>query len=526
MSLYGTMRTGVSGMNSQANRLSTVADNIANANTTGYKKASTQFSSLILPTTGGAYNSGGVTTDVRYSISSQGTFTYTTSSTDLAINGKGFFIVNGTDDIEYLTRAGAFNVMDDGTLQNAAGFTLMGYEYSSTEDPTIVINGFAGLSKINLAQQNLSATASTSGILDANLPSNAELFYSKSTSLTAFDSLGNTRLLDFTYTKVADNTWELGVAYAGTPLTGVPAVPSSAAVVSGNLDAAAAVGTTYSASSVFYDQDGAPHVVDCDYVMTTDGWEFTVSYAGDPLYSDQLHTNEFDAAGNYLDPEDMHLPQLDLGGGVLVGPITISQVGLTSLPAPSTISQTFNGSPALISPVILEFDTDGKLITPSSISLFDLTTGGAVLNPLEIDISGSTQLATDFSVSNGKVDGNGASQVVGYEISDQGVVFLKYDNGELTPKYRIAMANVQSPDNLKPLAGNVYTQSPDSGVIVMGYAGNGGYGTILSGALEDSNVDVAEELTSMIESQRNYTANSKVFQTGSELMEVLVNLKR
>jgi len=222
----------------------------------------------------------------------------------------------------------------------------------------------------------------------------------------------------------------------------------------------------------------------------------------------------------------MFVPQLDLGGGVLIGPVTISQVGLTSLPSPSTISQTFNGSPAIPSPIELEFDTDGKLITPASISLFDLTTGGAVLNPLEIDISGSTQLATDFSVSNGKVDGNGASQVVGYEISDQGVVFLKYDSGALTAKYRIAMANVQSPDNLKPLAGNVYTQSPDSGVVVMGYAGNGGFGTILSGALEDSNVDIAEELTSMIEAQRNYTANSKVFQTGSELMEVLVNLKR
>ena len=60
----------------------------------------------------------------------------------------------------------------------------------------------------------------------------------------------------------------------------------------------------------------------------------------------------------------------------------------------------------------------------------------------------------------------------------------------------------------------------------MGYAGSNGYGSIISGALEDSNVDIAEELTSMIESQRNYTANSKVFQTGSELMETLVNLKR
>ena len=298
MSLYGTMRTGVSGMNAQANRLSTVADNIANANTTGYKKASTQFSSLILPTTGGAYNSGGVTTDVRYSISAQGTFTYTTSPTDLAINGKGFFIVQGSDGVEYLTRAGAFTVMDDGTLRNSAGFTLMGYEYSSTEDPTIVINGFAGLSEINLAQQALSVSASTSGVLDANLPANAEIGYSKSTSLTAFDSLGNTRLLDFTYTKVADNTWTVDVSYAGTPLTRVPAVPSSAAVVSGNLDASAPVGTTYSTASTFYDQNGVPRVLNCDYVMTTDGWEFTVSYAGDALYSDQLHADEFDAAGD------------------------------------------------------------------------------------------------------------------------------------------------------------------------------------------------------------------------------------
>ena len=111
-------------------------------------------------------------------------------------------------------------------------------------------------------------------------------------------------------------------------------------------------------------------------------------------------------------------------------------------------------------------------------------------------------------------------------LSDDGILSVKYDNGDLVPKFRIAMASVQSPDMLTPLAGNIYTQSNESGVVVMGYAGNSGYGTILSGALEDSNVDIAEELTSMIESQRNYTANSKVFQTGSELMDVLVNLVR
>lgn len=526
MSLYGTMRTGVSGMNAQANRLSTVADNIANANTTGYKKASTQFSSLILPTTGGAYNSGGVTTDVRYSISAQGTFTYTTSATDLAINGQGFFIVRGTDGMEYMTRAGAFTAMDDGTLRNSAGFTLMGYEYSSTEDPTIVINGFDGLSEINLAQQALSATGSTSGVLDANLPANAEIGYSKSASLTAFDSLGNTRLLDFTYTKVADNTWSLEVRCDGAPIGGTPAVPSDHGVVSGNLDASAPVGATYSAPSSFYDHNGMLRTIDCDYVMTSDGWEFTVSYEGTALFSDQLHADEFDAAGDYIDPEEVPLPQFDLGGGVLFGPLTVSQVGLTSVPGPSTVGQTFNGSAAAPGATQLEFDADGKLVAPASLSLSGIVSGGAELYPIEIDISGSTQLAADFSVSNGKVDGNGASQIVGYEISDEGMVFLKYDSGELIPKYRIALASVESPDQLNALPGNIYTQSNASGVVIMGYAGNGGYGSIVSGALEDSNVDIAEELTSMIEAQRNYTANSKVFQTGSELMEVLVNLKR
>ena len=421
MSLYGTMRTGVSGMNAQANRLSTVADNIANANTTGFKKASTQSSPLILPSTGGAYNSGGVTTDIRYSISSQGTFTYTTSTTDLAINGKGFFIVEGADGQEYMTRAGAFTPMDDGTLRNSAGFTLMGYPYSSTEDPTIVINGFAGLEKINLASGELNVKASESGYLHVNLPSNEAHPYSKATSLVAYDSLGNTRKLDFTYSTTATpGEWNLSVTYT--------------------------------------DDSGAIH--------------------------------------------DMLSPTPD-----------------TAIVA----------SPAAATQEALSFDTSGKLTNPTDISTFGMTIGGGELNALNIsiggDTGGSTQLASAFAAK-GDIDGIGPSGVAGYEISDDGIVYLKYENGDMAPKYRIAMANVQSPDNLKPLPGNVYTQSPDSGVVVMGYAGNGGYGTIISGALEDSNVDIAEELTSMIESQRNYTANSKVFQTGSELMEVLVNLKR
>ena len=405
MSLYGTMRTGVSGMNAQANRLGTVGENIANSSTVGYKKAGVQFSSMILPTTSGAYNSGGVNTTVRYSISDQGTFSYTTSSTDLAINGSGFFIVQGGDGVDYLTRAGSFVQMDDGTLQNAAGYTLMGYEYSSSVDPTIVVNGFDGLEPINLASAAISATASSAGSLLVNVPANEAVGFTTSTSLVAIDSQGNSRLLTFTYEKTGANAWE----------------------VSGS-----------------YDDNGTP----------------------------------------------------------------VSVLAATAL----------------------TFDTDGTLLTPAPATLTtslltSATLGGAELPALDLDIAGTTQLAADFSVE-GNIDGSAASTVTGYEIDADGIVSVMYSNGDLQPRFRVALATVQSPDNLTPIAGNLYSQSNDSGVIILGYAGSSGFGSILSGALEDSNVDVAEELTGMIEAQRNYTANSKVFQTGSELMEVLVNLKR
>jgi flagellar hook protein FlgE len=515
MSLYGTMRTGVSGMNAQANRLSTVGDNIANASTAGYKKASTQFSSLILPSGEGSYNSGGVTTNVRYSISSQGTFTYTTSATDLAINGRGFFIVQGTDGVEYLTRAGNFTGMSDGSLQNAAGFTLMGYEYSSTEDPTIVVNGFDGLTEVNLSSGSLNATASTGGILDVNLPSQEAVGYEKKTSLKAYDTQGNTRLLDITYTKMGDNTWTVDVSHEGTSILSRAFDPATdattEATATGNLDSLAADGTTFQTSEVVYDTTGAARTLRYDYVKTAGVWNVNV-------YDGMTSTTPLNAA-----PHAIPGGVLVIGASGTLGPMTLDFTPVTSDPGTTGVDAPANGIGRI--PAI-EFNASGQIISPLSLTTQSMVLGGAVFNSLTIDIGGSTQLSSDFKVGNGKIDGNAASNVIGHEISDDGIVFLKYSNGDLEPKYRIAMADVQSPDQLKPLAGNVYTQSNDSGVIVMGYAGNGSYGTIISNALEDSNVDIAEELTSMIESQRNYTANSKVFQTGSELMEVLVNLKR
>lgn len=422
MSLFGTMKTAVSGMNAQANRLGTVGDNIANSSTTGYKKAYTSFSSMVLPSTGGSYNSGGVESNIRYSISEQGALTYTTSTTDLAIQGEGFFVVSDATDSTYLTRAGSFQVDEDGYLVNSAGYTLLGYSYDSGT-PAAVVNGFDGLEAINVGQSQLTATASTTGEFGANLDSGEDIVtgdtpalnsatseYTHKSSLVAYDSLGNEVLYDFYYTKINDNEWEV---------------------------------------SVFRNDEA------------TSGTSFPYSPTG------------------------------------------------------------------LLASTTLTFDpTTGALDSSSADAISFTDSSGTVPLSLDIDLSEMTQLSYDFTVATADVDGNAPSSIESVEISKDGTVSAVYADGTTDPLYRIAMATVQSPDNLTVVSGNVYSAGSDSGVITTGFADSGTFGTIVSGALESSNVDLASELTEMIEAQRSYTANSKVFQTGSDLMDVLINLKR
>jgi flagellar hook protein FlgE len=419
MSLYGMMRTGVSGMNAQANRLSTVADNIANSGTTGYKRSSTEFASLIIPSTTGNYTSGGVTTTIRTSISQQGDLKYTSSGSDLAINGDGFFVVQNSSGTPFLTRAGSFVPDGEGNLVNAAGFYLMGYSFAAGP-PSATANGFGGLEMVSIAQEELLAVPSSQGVFTANLPVDAPVVAAgllpsanapgatatQKTSLVVYDNLGSEVMLDIHYTKTGTNTWEVAV----------------------------------------FNQAGAAPGAPFPY-----------------------------AAGSLL----------------------------------STATLTFNG-------------TTGALTSPAA-GVNIPVPNGVTFN---LDISKMTQLGMEYTELRVEANGNAPSGIESIEIGSDGTMYAQYENGSFRELYRIPLANVQSPDMLTALPGNVYTPSSDSGDLQMGFPGSGGLGSMISGALENSNVDIAEELTNMIESQRSYTANSKVFQTGADLMDILVNLKR
>ena len=216
-------------MSAQSAWLNAISDNIANVSTVGYKEASTEFSSLVLSSGLTAdYQSGSVIVDPRIAVDGQGALNSTTSTTDLAIKGNGFFIVQGPNNQPVLTRAGSFEKDSTGTLVNAAGYTLLGYPTGVSG----VANGFSGLVPVNLNSIALQATATTAGKFYVNVPSNATVVPPGSpslpsanpltgaaptakTSLVTYDNLGNQVTLDIYLTNqgtVGGNpTWDVAI---------------------------------------------------------------------------------------------------------------------------------------------------------------------------------------------------------------------------------------------------------------------------------------------------------------------------
>jgi flagellar hook protein FlgE len=171
MGLFRPMTASVSGMAAQGNALAAVAENISNASTTGYKQALIQFQDLVEQAgVTGDYTADGVNSLIRYNIAEHGNLTGTTSPTDLAIQGNGFFLVKDTSGNVFMTRAGSFVPDQNGNLVNAAGYTLMGYNIGP--GGAGITNTVSGLTPVNINGAALIATPSTSGTFTANLNSN------------------------------------------------------------------------------------------------------------------------------------------------------------------------------------------------------------------------------------------------------------------------------------------------------------------------------------------------------------------
>jgi flagellar hook protein FlgE len=172
----------------------------------------------------------------------------------------------------------------------------------------------------------------------------------------------------------------------------------------------------------------------------------------------------------------------------------------------------------------LTFDKTGKLISPQNMVRFEQQADGFSIS-LDVDFSASSQLAQPFSVLSVQQDGFTSGRLDGIEIDSSGTIRANYTNGQNNPLGKIVIATFNNQNGLKQIGNATYVETAVSGRPQVGEAGSEGFGTIQSGSLERSNVDITEELVNLITAQRNYQASAKAIETTTSLTQTIINIR-
>ena len=171
----------------------------------------------------------------------------------------------------------------------------------------------------------------------------------------------------------------------------------------------------------------------------------------------------------------------------------------------------------------LTFDKTGKLLSPKNVVSYESTEGVSV--DIDINFSASTQFAQPFSVLSIDQDGFTSGRLDGLEIDASGTVRANYTNGQNNPLGKIVLANFNNQNGLKQIGNATYVATAVSGNAQVGEAGAEGFGTVLSGSLERSNVDITEELVNLITAQRNFQASAKAIETTTTLTQTIIQIR-
>jgi flagellar hook protein FlgE len=452
-----SFQQGLSGLSVTSQGLDSVGNNVANSNTVGFKSSRGEFADVFAASlTGGGASQIGIGASLA-SVSqqfTQGVVTATNNPLDVAINGGGFFRISNNGAISY-SRNGQFQIDKSGFVVNAAGYRLQGYQAIYGTDPSGIIvqstpsdifidptdispkttgNITVGL---NLDSRNDAPTVATFD------PSNP-LSYNSSTSVTVYDSLGNTHVLSMYF--VYDDA------------------PAAPALFTG----------AESAWYVRYALDGVAN-------PTTTGGHVPSSTA------------------NITDGDNMRL-EFD-ANGKLVG---------------------IDGAAA--TKMSLEFDLDaiGAIAGYSNKATSPLTMAAPNSG---IDFSASTQFGSAFGVNNMVQDGFASGRLAGIAISPDGVIQGRYSNGQSKKMGQIVLAKFNNPNGLQSVGGNQWQETSASGAPIIGAPGTGANGVVQSSAVEESNVDLTQELVDMITLQRAYQANAQTIKTQDSILQTLVNLR-
>jgi flagellar hook protein FlgE len=475
MSINSALLSGVSGLLANATKLATISDNISNVNTTGYKRNYTDFQTVVTARGGSraSYSAGGVLSQSGQRIAEQGQLQRTTSATDLAIDGQGFFITTDraenvtSADPRAFTRAGAFTLDKFGYLQNSAGGYLQGWPVDAKGQIELDPSDLTRLEAINIAQLGGGVEPTTKASVRANLDNGQPI----SVGAAAYDPDTNS-MADY------------------DPAT------------------AAGVKPDFELSIPVSDTKGGRRSLVLSFLKAADA-------AGDPI------PNTWHAEIRAVPASDVERADGGTNGQIRAGTLVFTQTGQLD-----TANSTLFGDP--YDDVLAISASDDATLAAGEVKWADSLGIGA--QSLEIDLDSAaaslTQQDNPTVVRSVTTDGTAAGSLTSVEIDPDGFVTAIFDNGVTRKVAQVAIATFPNPDGLKALSGNSYLASRSSGGFNLKVPGTGGAGAISPSTLEASTVDLSSEFTGLITTQRAYSASSKIITTADEMLEELIRIKR
>ncbi len=590
MSLFGSLYTAVSGLSAQSQATAIISNNIANVNTTGFKRSEAAFAALVTVESASArYSPGAVTVNRLQQVDQQGQIAQTSSSLDVAVAGDGMFTVRAENtldlegDFKY-TRNGQFNEDENGILQNSAGMYLYGWPMDVGDmDPnnpsgTTVFNpDVSSLVPVDVslaAGQSRLTTEGTLGInLDADEVSRSvdyaalapdeqvvpfptqDLDYSR--TLRVYDSLGSAQDVTFEFIKIhgpqAAQVSPVGDLEEADLLSDPPLSIAPGATfdvtVGGDTVTVPAGGSVDDVTTIFDIIDGINSAVDGGGIPFASAYldneghlvveaidptlDLTLTDGATPLLVDLA------MAGGTITPSGT-LPADNLPAGALDS----AYPELANDPYTLPISSAYNSrgwwqvnvvGPNGAEPLtqgFLNFNRDGSLNAQSDIDgntdieLRNVDWGnGSEEQTININIDGLTQFASLYNVSVASQNGAELGLKTGLEIDREGFVNARFSNGTLSRLYKLPIVTFPAATALQEISSTSYVESAESGTPLLQEAGVSQAGFLETAALEQSNVDLADEFTKLIITQRAYSANTKVVTTVDQMTEDLLRLR-
>ncbi len=518
--MSSTMWVGTTGLTASEQMMNVIGNNLANANTIGYKAGDISFASMLSQNLSGGSGKDGMGQGVSVSAIStnftQGTLQSTNNATDVAIDGNGFFIMKDKEGLPLYTRAGGFHINNVGLLADINNYTTQGHMF----DTDGVVESKA-LTDLNLRNVQSKPRATTYFNVGLTLDSQTAPGDTFNTSQVVYDSRGAAHTLNTVFQK-----------------TGDPAYWSVKMSLDGSSD------ISQSHYGISFDSTGALSGVykgDIETPTITSAGGGTAEMA--ILNPGQLYKSTTVATGPLLLTRDSSQASgwaITGNGGYTNAALNLDTTGASPLvgvdldgAGGSDITFTLSGgwanndtiqfgitaaavAPANVDIAFAPTMPDGSTIGADGVLKWDLVGTSA---PKISTFATTSRIASQFS------DGYAPGILSSLTIDKDGIVEGKFSNGQTQKLARLLLADFPDIKGLKKI-GSYFTETAESGAAVNNKPGSGGLGSVQSSSLEVSNTDVATEFVKMITAQRAYQSNAKIITSADQMLQELMNIKQ